>query len=81
MTGDNQITLPPGWAVSAGRENVQTNSSGQNVQGLNFTLSNAATGVSSTVFVPYSLMQQTSAVAQIFTSRIQAISGVIGLGN
>jgi hypothetical protein len=80
MSSDNTITLPPGWTVSAGRETVQTNATGQNVQGLNFTLNNVASGVTSTVFVPYALMQQTQAVAQIFNSRIASITGVIGLG-
>lgn len=78
---NNQLNLPTGWTVSVGRESVQTNAQGQNLQGLNYTLSNAATGASTTVFIPYNLMNDVSAVSQIFAARIAAIQGVVGLGS
>jgi hypothetical protein len=81
MSSPNTYTLPPGWSVTAGRETVQTNSAGQNVQGLNFTLSNPAVASGITVFIPYSLMTQTQAVAQIFNERIAGVTAITSLGN
>lgn len=80
MSGGNTLTLPPGWTVAVGRETVQTNSQNQNVQGLNYTLANASLGVSTTVFLPYALQDNLTAVSQFFNQRIAAITGVVSLG-
>ena len=75
----NAIVLPPGVAVSPGRETVQSNATGQNVQGMLFTLT-LANGAQTSVFVPYSIMTQTDVVSSMFAQRVAAINAVSNLG-
>lgn len=79
MTMPAGITLPPGVAISAGRETTQIGANNQNVQGLVFTLTLPNTTVTS-VFVPYSLMAYTDQVAQLFADRVAAIQAITALG-
>jgi len=79
MSGGSAVTLPAGVSISPGRETVQTGPTGTNVQGMLFTLT-LVNGASTSVFVPYTLMDQTDVVASMFAQRIAAINAVSSLG-
>ena len=76
-TQSSTVTLPPGVAIGAGRETTQTNSQGQVVQGMVFpiTLPNMTT---TTVFVPYSLLENTAQVEALFNARVNALLAITG---
>lgn len=71
------ITLPPGVTVGPGRETSQTNPQGQVVQGMLFpiTLPNQTT---TTVFVPYTQLQDLAYVQALFNTRIRSILAISG---
>lgn len=73
------VTLPPGVTISPGRETVQTGPNGQAIQGMIFTLT-LPNGAVTSVFVPYALMADTTAVSQMFAQRVAAIEGIAQLG-
>lgn len=79
MSGGGTVTLPPGIAIAPGRETTQVGPNGQNVQGMLFTLT-LLNGAQTSVFVPYSMMTQTDAVAQLFADRVAAVNAVSALG-
>jgi hypothetical protein len=79
MSTGNQITLPAGVSISPGRETVASNSAGQNVQGMMFTLTIPG-GAQTNVFVPYDLMQYPDQVSQLFATRVAGIQSVVALG-
>lgn len=79
MPTGNVVTLPPGTSISPGREGVQIGPNGQNVQGMNYTLT-LANGAQSNVFVPYVLMTQLDLVSQMFADRVNQINAVASLG-
>jgi hypothetical protein len=74
------ITGPNGVTVSPGRETTMLGPNNTNVQGMSFTLSNATIG-STSIFVPYSLMSDTAAVAQLFADRVAQITAIAQLGS
>jgi len=78
-TGSNAIMLPPGVTISPGRETVQAGPTGAGIQGMLFTLT-LPNGAQTSVFVPYSLMNQPEVVSQMFAQRVAAINGIANLG-
>lgn len=78
MTPDNAVTLPPGTTVAPGRETVQLSASGQQVQGMVFTIT-LATGATTTVFVPYPLLSNVAYVQQMIAERVAGINAISGL--
>ena len=77
QAGGGLISLPSGVTVQAGRETSQTNATGQVVQGMVFTI-DLGGGSTSSVFVPYSEIHNTSAVEQLINSRVAAIRAITG---
>lgn len=73
------VVLPPGVAISPGRETTQIGLNNQNVQGMIFTLT-LTNGAVTSVFVPYSLMAYTDQVSQLFADRVAAIQAISALG-
>jgi hypothetical protein len=74
------ITLPPGVTVGPGRETSQLNAANQLVQGMVFPIS-LATGSTSTVFIPYTLLDSNPAQVQaLFEARINALTAIPGQG-
>lgn len=76
---NNAITLPPGVSISPGRETVQSGPTGAGIQGMLFTLT-LPNSAQTSVFVPYSLMNQPAVVSQMFAQRVAAINGIANLG-
>ena len=79
VPSSNVVPLPPGTAISPGRETVQTGPNGQPIQGMTYTLT-LANGAVTSVFIPYTLMSNTALVSQMFAERVNAINGVTALG-
>jgi hypothetical protein len=71
----NTVTLPNGARLGVGRETAQANRQGQVVQGMIFPIT-LPSGTSTSVFVPYSLLEDPSAVQALFTTRIQALAAI-----
>lgn len=69
------VNLPAGWSVPTYRETSQANAAGQVVQGIAFTLQGPG-GQTSSLFVPYSILSQTSAVEAAFLQRIAALTAI-----
>ena len=78
-SSSNAINLPPGVTISPGRETVQAGPAGQNIPGMVFTLT-LMNGANTSVFVPYSIMSNTSVVAQMFAQRVADIEAVSKIG-
>lgn len=76
---DAPASLPPGVTVTPGRETVMAGPSGQNVQGMLFNLTLPG-GASTSVFVPYAIMNYPSQVAQLFADRVAGIQAILSLG-
>lgn len=76
-SSSNTVTLPPGVTIGPGRETSQTNQQGQIVQGMLFpvTLPN---GTTTTVFVPYALLQNASQVQALFEQRVNSLLAITG---
>lgn len=72
------VALPPGWTVEVGRETSAV-VNGQALPGLQFNLTYPASNITTSVFVPYSVMSNTQAVAQLFASRVAQITAVQNL--
>ena len=76
------MTLPPGVAISPGRETTQIGPNNTNISGMIFTLTlpNQST---TTVFVPYALMTPANLpqIQQMFADRVAAINSVLSLGS
>jgi hypothetical protein len=79
MSDPTSVTLPPGVAISPGRETTQIGANNQNVQGLVFTLTLPNTTQTS-VFVPYAVMAYPDQVAQMFADRVAQIQAISALG-
>ena len=73
------VTLPPGVSISVGRETSQSGPTGAVIQGMLFTLT-LVNGATTSVFVPYALMNQTQVVEQMFSQRVAAIEGIAPSG-
>lgn len=71
------LTLPPGWTIGPGRETGQTNPSGQVIQGIVYGLTSPS-GTTSSVFVPYSMIQNINQVQGLFDARTSAIAAIGG---
>lgn len=79
-TGPGAIQLPPGVTLAASRETSQVAANGQIEQGIAFTLRLPA-GTNTTIFVPYSLLGQTGAIASAFNERIEQLQAIQNLAN
>lgn len=75
--GQQQITLPAGVSIGAGRETSQTNPQGQITQGMVFPVT-LANGTTTTVFVPYALLASIPQVQALFNERIGALTAITG---
>ena len=78
--GNATVTLPPGVSIAGQRETSQANIAGQIVQGVNFTLS-LPNGSTTSIFIPYSVLGNTTLVAEAFNERIDQLNAVHGLVN
>lgn len=78
--GGQPVPLPPGWGVEVGRESSAV-VNGQTLSGLTFNLNYPLQNITTSVFVPYSVMNNVAAVSQLFAQRIQAVQGVQGLAS
>jgi hypothetical protein len=77
QSSNNTITLPPGWSISPPKETSRQAVGGGVQQGVLFTLTNISGGNTS-VFVPYQLLPNTTAVQALILSRIQQIEAITG---
>lgn len=73
----SQIQLPPGVVVQPGRETSQVNNQGQIEQGMVFPVTLPG-GSTTSVFIPYSAIHDSSYVQQIIAQRVQAIMAISG---
>jgi hypothetical protein len=73
----NTVTLPPGVSIGPGRETSRTTPAGTVEQGLAFTLT-LPDNTSTSVFVPYSVINNTSAVEAVIAQRVAAIQAITG---
>lgn len=81
MSVDGQpVPVPAGWEVQPGRETSEI-VNGATMQGLQFNLVMPAHNITSSVFVPYSVMGNIQAVAAMFAARINSITAIQGLSN
>lgn len=71
------VTLPPGVKVQPGRETSQTSPQGVIVQGMLFPIT-LPSGSTTTVFVPYSQIDDTAYVQRLFSERVAAIQAIGG---
>jgi len=71
------IQLPPGVTVQPGRETSQTTPQGQIVQGMVFPIT-LPSGSTTTVFVPYTVIGNTSYVQGLIEARVNAIMAIGG---
>ena len=71
------VTLPAGTTVGPGRETSQTNSGGQVVQGMVFPITTPK-GSTTSVFVPYSIIHDTTAVEASIKARVDHIIAIGG---
>jgi hypothetical protein len=69
------VTLPPGVTVQPGRETSQVNPQGQVVQGMVFPIT-LPSGTTTTVFVPYTMIADTTFVQALFEQRVNAILAI-----
>ena len=69
------IQLPPGVSVIGSRETSQSGPTGLVQQGMVFTVQ-LPSGTPTSVFVPYSLMGQTDAVAAAIAERVNQILAI-----
>jgi len=75
----NQVMLPAGVTVTASRETSQSNAAGAIVQGMIFTLT-LASGATTSVFIPYVLMNNTAEIEQLFAQRVASIEAITNIG-
>lgn len=73
------ITLPPGVAISPGRETSQIGPNNQTVPGMVFNLT-LTSGAQTSVFVPYTLFAYPDQVAALFAGRVAGIQAITALG-
>jgi hypothetical protein len=73
----NEISLPSGVKVGVGRETAQTNGQGAIVQGIVFPIT-LADGTTTTVFVPYTELNDTAKVQADIAARVNAIKAITG---
>jgi predicted aconitase with swiveling domain len=71
------IQLPQGVTVQPGRETSQTNAQGAIVQGMLFPIT-LPSGSTTSVFVPYSVISNTSYVEGLIQARVNAIMAIGG---
>lgn len=71
------IQLPAGVVVQPGRETSQVNSQGQIEQGMVFPITLPG-GSTTSVFIPYSAIHDTSYVQQVIEQRVNAIMAISG---
>lgn len=71
----NQVMLPMGWAIGPGIESSRTTAANNVQQGLKFPLTGPG-GTETSVFIPYSAIGNTAAVAAVINERIGAILAI-----
>ena len=69
------VVLPSPWQVTGKRETSQTQN-GMVVQGVVVSLTNPLTNVTTSVFIPYTVLPVVSAVQQLITDRINALNAL-----
>lgn len=80
-TAANQVVLPAGWSAGPAHETSALGPAGQIVQGVQVPITNI-NGTNSTVFIPYTILEQGAAAMQtVFDQRIAALSALPGLGS
>lgn len=75
--GGGIVNIPFGSAVTAGRETSQVDSNGVVVQGMVFGIK-LPDGTTTTVFIPYSQIGNTSYVEGLINARVAAIQAITG---
>lgn len=76
-SSSGKVDLPAGWAITAGIETSQLNAHSQVVQGMRYSLT-GPNGTTSTVFVPYSELEDIPKVQQLIDKRINALRAISG---
>lgn len=71
------ITLPPGVTLGVGRETSQPGPNNTIVQGVLYPVT-LASGTTTSVFVPYSMIANLGMVQGLFDARIAALSAIGG---
>jgi hypothetical protein len=71
------ITFPPGVTVAPGREVTRAAPQGEVEQGMMFVVT-LASGAVTTVFVPYSRLQDSDYVRGLVLERVDAITAITG---
>lgn len=72
------VTLPPGVSIAGQMETSRTGANGAVEQGQLYTL-RTASGVTTSVFIPYSVIGNTQAVAAAFNKRLADIGAIENL--
>lgn len=75
---DNSLTLPAGVTIAATRETSQQGANGMVEQGLKYTL-RLPNGTNTSVFIPYSVLPNTAAVAASLNERIEQVQAINNL--
>lgn len=75
-TTDNGIKLPAGVTILSATEATSPNMSGQLVEGQRVSLL-LPSGIKTTVFIPYSILQFPDQVEAIINQRVQALNNLI----
>lgn len=71
------IVLPEGVKVGPPRETSQVDAQGQVTQGMVFPIRLAGGGTTS-VYIPYSLINDTAYVQRVFEERVAAVAAITG---
>lgn len=76
------VNIPSGagYVVTGHRETSQANQQGQIEQGQVFTLQ-LATGGTTSVFIPNSLLGATDAISAAFAQRVAQLNAILSLGS
>lgn len=75
--GGDKLTLPAGVTVGTARETSQAGPTGTIESGLSVPFTTPG-GTTTTVFVPYSDIEDASAVQQLVTARLQSVMRITG---
>lgn len=76
-SGPTTLTLPPGWTIGPGRETGQTQANNQVLQGLSYSLTSPS-GTTTSVFIPYSMINNLAQVQGLVDQRTSAINAIGG---
>jgi hypothetical protein len=75
----DRVVLPDGVTVGAGRETTQANPQGMIVQGMTYPVT-LPSGTTTSVFIPYTDIENIPKVQAVFDARINALSAIPGQG-